>query len=75
MGDLQQLRNAMPGRQGWVSAVRLHHRLVLIHPFPKRLYWGDGNLVDITDLRKRYIDALHAADASNYTALLEFVYK
>lgn len=56
-------------------AVRLHHRLVLIHPFPKRLYWGDGNLVDITDLRKRYIDALHAADAGNYTALLEFVYK
>lgn len=76
-------------------AVRLHHRLVLIHPFPngngrvsrlmadllmqqmgdERLYWGDGNLVDITDLRKRYIDALHAADGGDYTALLEFVCK
>lgn len=76
-------------------AVRLHHRLVLIHPFPngngrvsrlmadllmqqmdeERLYWGDGNLVDITDLRKRYIDALRAADAGDYTALLEFVHK
>lgn len=76
-------------------AVRLHHRLVLIHPFPngngrvsrlmadllmqqmdeERLYWGDGNLVDITDLRKRYIDALRAADAGDYTALLEFVRK
>lgn len=76
-------------------AVRLHHRLVLIHPFPngngrvsrlmadllmqqmgeERLYWGDGNLVDITDLRKRYVDALHAADGGNYTALLEFVHK
>lgn len=76
-------------------AVRLHHRLVLIHPFPngngrvsrlmadllmlqmgeERLYWGDGNLVDITDLRKHYIDALHAADDGDYTALLEFIRK
>ena len=76
-------------------AVRLHHRLVLIHPFPngngrvsrlmadllmqqmgeERLYWGDGNLVDITDLRKRYIDALHDAAAGNYSALLDFVRK
>lgn len=74
-------------------AVRLHHRLVLIHPFPNgngrisrlmadllmqqigesRLYWGDGNLVDITDLRKNYIDALHAADAGDYSGLLLFV--
>ena len=74
-------------------AVRLHHRLVLIHPFPNgngrisrlmadllmhqlgepRLYWGDGNLTDITELRKKYIDALHAADAGVYSGLIKFV--
>lgn len=74
-------------------AVRLHHRLVLIHPFPNgngrisrlmadllmqqlgepRLYWGDGNLTDITDLRKKYIEALHAADSGNYMELIKFV--
>ena len=76
-------------------AVRLHHRLVLIHPFPNgngrisrlmadllmryfgepELYWGEGNLTDITDLRKRYIDALHAADSGNYSELIQFVTK
>lgn len=74
-------------------AVRLHHRLALIHPFPNgngrisrlmadllmqqlgepRLYWGDGNLTDITELRKKYIDALHAADAGDYSGLIKFV--
>ena len=74
-------------------AVRLHHRLVLIHPFPNgngrisrlmadllmqqlgepRLYWGDASLNDITDLRKKYIDALHAADSEDYTELIKFV--
>lgn len=76
-------------------AVRLHHRLVLIHPFPNgngrisrlmadllmqqlgepRLYWGDGNLTDITELRKKYIDALHVADAGDYSGLIKFVMK
>jgi len=74
-------------------AVRLHHKLVLIHPFPNgngrisrlmadllmqqlgepRLYWGDGNLTDITELRKKYIDALHAADSGDYSGLIKFV--
>ena len=74
-------------------AVRLHHRLVLIHPFPNgngrisrlmadllmqqlgepRLYWGDASLNDMTDLRKKYIDALHAADSGDYTELIKFV--
>ena len=74
-------------------AVRLHHKLVLIHPFPNgngrisrlmadllmqqlgepRLYWGDDNLTDITELRKKYIDALHAADAGDYSGLIKFV--
>lgn len=39
----------------------------------KPLNWGKGSLVEISKLRKRYIDALHKADRGNYTALLDFV--
>lgn len=74
-------------------AVRFHHRLVQIHPFPngngrisrimadllmkqmtgKVLLWGTGNLTEISALRKEYIEALQAADRSDYSKLLEFV--
>lgn len=74
-------------------AVRFHHKLVAIHPFPngngrisrvmadllakkltgQTLYWGDSNLTEISQLRKKYIDALHDADNGDYNALLEFV--
>lgn len=37
------------------------------------LYWGDSNLTEISQLRKKYIDALHDADNGDYNALLEFV--
>src|SRR5574344_655011 len=60
-------------------AVRFHHRLVQIHPFPNGngrlsrliadllmrkfglpdLNWGAGNLAEVSELRKSYIDALH----------------
>jgi Fic-DOC domain mobile mystery protein B len=73
-------------------AVRFHHRLVWIHPFPngngrlsrlaadllavqlgqERFTWGSGNLVTIADLRKRYVDALRAADGLVVEPLLEF---
>ena len=73
-------------------AVRFHHRLVYIHPFPngngrhsrliadllmKRLEqttlnWGEGSLVEISKLRKTYIDALHKADNGNYSSLIKF---
>ena len=73
-------------------AVRLHHKLVQIHPFPngngrvsrlmadfvlqkleeKTLYWGDTNLVDVSEVRRKYIDALRKADAGDYTDLLNF---
>lgn len=63
-------------------AVRFHHRLVWIHPFPngngrfsrlaadrlavqmgaERFSWGGGNLVAPAELRRRYIEALRAAD-------------
>ncbi|MBR5645113.1 MAG: mobile mystery protein B [Treponema sp.] len=73
-------------------AVRLHHRLVQIHPFPNgkgrvsrlmadlvlqkldgtSLYWGDTNLVNVSEVRSKYIDALRKADAGDYTELLNF---
>ena len=76
-------------------AVRLHHKLVHIHPFPngngrvsrlmadlvlrklegKTLYWGDTNLVDVSEVRRKYIDALRKADAGDYTDLLNFTMK
>ena len=76
-------------------AVRLHHKLVQIHPFPngngrvsrlmadlvlrklegKTLYWGDTNLVDVSEVRRKYIDALRKADAGDYTDLLSFTLK
>ncbi|MBQ6516213.1 mobile mystery protein B [bacterium] len=74
-------------------AVRFHHRLVQIHPFPngngrisrlmadllmrklgnEKLNWGSGNLSEISELRKQYIEALRAADNGNYSNLLDFV--
>jgi len=74
-------------------AIRLHHRLVFVHPFPngngrharlmaylllmkhfkvERLPWGGNNLGNSDPRRTEYIDALHAADAQNYGALLQF---
>ena len=74
-------------------ALRFHHRLVQIHPFPNgngrisrlmadllmhqfgnnRLNWGSGNLVEISESRKRYIEALQEADKGDYSKLLDFV--
>ena len=74
-------------------AVRFHHRLVQIHPYPNgngrharlaadvllarlgrpRFTWGSKNLVDSSETRTRYIDALRAADRHDYAPLLAFV--
>ena len=74
-------------------AIRFHHRLVQIHPFPNGngrisrlmadllmrkfglpdLNWGSGDLTEISELRKQYIDALREADRGDYTALISFV--
>lgn len=74
-------------------AVRFHHRLVSIHPFPNgngrhaRLAtdllclrqgwplftWGSNDLGAASDVRRRYIAALQAADRHDYGPLLEFV--
>lgn len=74
-------------------AVRLHHRLVWIHPYPNgngrhtrlladvylrssgrnRLTWGrGGDLLNDTDVRRRYLAALRAADAGDLGELVEF---
>ncbi len=73
-------------------AVRFHHRLVQIHPFPNgngrhsrlmadllvmqlgrdRFTWGSANLRDADEVRRRYIDALRAADNHDLTLLLAF---
>lgn len=74
-------------------ALRFHHRLVQIHPFPngngrisrimadlimKQLKlepfcWGSDNLIEISELRKKYISALQKADNGDYTDLINFV--
>jgi Fic-DOC domain mobile mystery protein B len=73
-------------------AVRLHHQLTLIHPFPNgngrqaRLMadllvqqlggqpfsWGSGSLKTVGELRKRYVEALKAADNHGIHPLIEF---
>jgi Fic-DOC domain mobile mystery protein B len=73
-------------------AVRLHHRLVEIHPFPngngrgarlvadllvqrlggKPFSWGGGSLMAVGELRKRYVEALKAADNHDIASLVEF---
>lgn len=73
-------------------AVRFHHRLVSIHPFPngngrwsrmaadllivqlggERFGWGKSNLQVVGEVRKAYIDALHAADDHDVGPLVAF---
>jgi Fic-DOC domain mobile mystery protein B len=73
-------------------AVRFHHRIVLVHPFPNgngrwsrlaadllvvhlggtRFTWGSANLQAVGDVRKAYIDALHAADKHDLDPLVAF---
>lgn len=73
-------------------AVRFHHRLVQVHPFPngngrhsrlmadiivmgfgeERFSWGSAELGDAGDVRRRYIEALKAADNYDIGPLIEF---
>lgn len=95
-----QLKNLLDDVQTWDEfdtyvlderAVRLHHRLTVIHPFPN----GNGRCARVfTDLyletrgslaftwgsalarevqRRSYLDAIRAADARDYRALIDFV--
>ena len=47
--------------------------LLLVQNGAERFMWGSGNLVAESDVRKRYIQALRAADRRDYAPLLEFV--
>lgn len=38
----------------------------------KPLYWGNTNLVNASEVRKTYINALRKADAGDYSDLIEF---
>ncbi len=96
-----ELRQILDDARYWVErqsyqpdelAVRLHHRLVLVHPFPNgngrwsrltadllvtqlqgtRFTWGSANLQAVSDVRKAYIDALHAADGHDLDPLIRF---
>ena len=96
-----ELRQLLDDARYWIEhetyspdeiAVRFHHRLVFIHPFPNgngrlsrlaadllavqlgqdRFTWGSGNLAAIAELRRRYIDALKAADGQMIGPLLNF---
>jgi Fic-DOC domain mobile mystery protein B len=73
-------------------AVRFHHRLVAIHPFPngngrharlmadlvvqqaggKPFSWGGASLLETSELREAYIDALREADQGVLEPLMEF---
>jgi Fic-DOC domain mobile mystery protein B len=73
-------------------AVRFHHRLVLIHPFPngngrharliadllvmklgrREFNWGSANLVTEGAARKRYLEAIRAADNGDIQPLFNF---
>lgn len=95
------LRQLLDDANAWIQhesyspdeiAVRFHHRLVAIHPFPNgngrhsrlmadllvmelgqvRFSWGRTNLQRAGDVRRRYIDALGAADSHDLGPLLVF---
>lgn len=74
------------------AAVRFHHRLVAIHPFPNgngrharlaadllatrlgrpRLTWGSADLAAPAETRRRYVEALRAADRHDLGPLIAF---
>ena len=47
--------------------------LLLVQNGAPRFTWGAANLVSEGDVRRRYIDALRAADGRDFAPLLEFV--
>jgi len=75
------------------QSVRLHHRLVKIHPFingngrharlvadiflynkdEKLPNWPDEKLIENSDIRKKYINALKAADSGDYNKLEKLI--
>lgn len=52
---------------------RIMADLLLVQNGSERFEWGEGNLVDAGEVRRRYIDSLHSADRKDYAPLLNFV--
>lgn len=53
---------------------RMMTDIVLLSQQCQRFTWGNRqNLTNLTPIRKRYIEALRAADQSDYPLLLDFV--
>jgi Fic-DOC domain mobile mystery protein B len=64
--------HAFPNGNG--RHARLMTDVVLIHQLgQKRFSWGQENLTNAGDCRRRYIEALQAADRHDYGPLLSFV--
>ncbi len=47
--------------------------LLLLQHGEEPFTWGSGSIAEMSETRNRYIAALHAADAGDYTLLAEFV--
>jgi hypothetical protein len=47
--------------------------LLIVQLGGERFSWGRGNLIAISDLRKRYVEALRAADGQVIAPLSAFV--
>jgi len=52
---------------------RIAADLLLVSLGQERFSWGQATLVNVSDTRRMYIDALHAADRRDYEPLLNFV--
>lgn len=52
---------------------RIAADLLLVSLGQERFSWGQANLVDANETRRRYIDALHAADQHDYGPFFDFV--
>ena len=59
-----------PNGNGRVS--RLMADLVLEKLEGIKLYWGNANLANVSEVRDTYIASLRKADAGDYTDLLRF---
>ena len=47
--------------------------LLLVQNSAARFTWGAGNLIEAGEVRRRYIDSLHAADSKDCVPLLNFI--
>lgn len=68
-----RLTKIHPFPNGNGRLARMMTDLLLEHLGGERFTWGEGDLLHAGDARRRYIEALRAADAKDYGPLLEFL--